>query len=155
LLLIAPVIEPEMADRDLPALTVLARDEAFMATLSPEQAAQFTPIAVVQDRYNWERFATEVWPGLQLADSALFQRVKEKYRFSFPLESAPFAEPTLLVMGRQDNLVGYRDQWRILEHYPRASFVVLDRAGHNLQTEQAQLFTALVSEWLDRVAERS
>jgi len=28
---------------------------------------------------------------------------------------------------------------------------VLDRAGHNLQIEQEDLFNALVNEWLDRV----
>jgi pimeloyl-ACP methyl ester carboxylesterase len=56
-----------------------------------------------------------------------------------------------MLMGRQDNIVGYRDQWDFIEDYPRASFVVLDKAGHNLQIEQDVLFNALVKEWLDRV----
>lgn len=38
-------------------------------------------------------------------------------------------------------------------HYPRASFAVLDRAGHSLHLEQRGLFEALVGEWLDRVEE--
>jgi pimeloyl-ACP methyl ester carboxylesterase len=37
--------------------------------------------------------------------------------------------------------------------YPRGSYVVLDRAGHNLQIEQPIVFNALVNEWLDRVEE--
>jgi len=56
-----------------------------------------------------------------------------------------------MLMGRQDCSVGYRDQWRLLENYPRASFAVLDKAGHNLQIEQDVLFAALVKEWLERV----
>jgi len=40
-----------------------------------------------------------------------------------------------------------------LDSYPRASFVVLDRAGHALSVEQKTLFRALVNEWLDRVEE--
>jgi len=44
-------------------------------------------------------------------------------------------------------------QWDILENYPRATFVVLDRAGHMLYIEQENLFNALVNEWLDRVEE--
>ncbi len=56
-------------------------------------------------------------------------------------------------MGRQDHWLGYKDAWKILENYPRATFAVLDRAGHCLQMEQEKLFNQLVSEWLDRVEE--
>ena len=56
-------------------------------------------------------------------------------------------------MGRQDATVGYRDAWELIENYPRGTFAILDRAGHNLQIEQEGLFNALVNEWLDRVEE--
>jgi pimeloyl-ACP methyl ester carboxylesterase len=49
-------------------------------------------------------------------------------------------------------MVGYLDQFDLLPHYPRATYAVLDTAGHNLQIEQPQLFNALMGEWLDRVA---
>ena len=49
--------------------------------------------------------------------------------------------------------VGYRGAWPLLEHMPRATYAVLDRAGHALEREQSGLFTALASEWLDRVEE--
>lgn len=58
-----------------------------------------------------------------------------------------------MLVGRQDQVAGYRGAWRILENYPRATFAVLDREGHNLQIEQPQLFNALLGEWLDRVQE--
>jgi pimeloyl-ACP methyl ester carboxylesterase len=61
--------------------------------------------------------------------------------------------PSLIVAGRQDTAVGYRDQWRIIESYPRATFAVPDRAGHGTTPEQDQLFSALINEWLDRVEE--
>jgi len=57
------------------------------------------------------------------------------------------------VLGRQDSVVGYRDAWRLIESYPRATFAVLDRAGHWLQIEQERLFAELAAEWLDRVRE--
>jgi pimeloyl-ACP methyl ester carboxylesterase len=50
-------------------------------------------------------------------------------------------------------MVGYRDAWGLLERYPRATFVTLDRAGHALAEEQPTLFRVLVHEWLDRVEE--
>lgn len=59
----------------------------------------------------------------------------------------------MILTGRQDSLVGYRDAWQLLENYPRGTFAVLDRAGHNVHNEQHQLFNALLGEWLDRVQE--
>jgi pimeloyl-ACP methyl ester carboxylesterase len=70
---------------------------------------------------------------------------------SAPEGGAPFAGPALILTGRQDDITGYADQYPLLPHYPRATFAVLDVAGHNLQIEQPDLFYALVSEWLDRV----
>lgn len=38
---------------------------------------------------------------------------------------------------------------------PRATFAVLDRAGHGLPEEQPAVFKALAHDWLDRVEEFS
>ncbi|MDU2241011.1 MAG: alpha/beta hydrolase, partial [Paenibacillus sp.] len=53
----------------------------------------------------------------------------------------------------QDAAVGYADALRLLEQYPRGTFAVMDRAGHNLQIEQEGAFNALMNEWLDRIEE--
>jgi pimeloyl-ACP methyl ester carboxylesterase len=47
--------------------------------------------------------------------------------------------------------VGYEDAWKLLGCCPHATYAVLDRASHNLQIEQTELFSALVFEWLSRV----
>lgn len=60
-------------------------------------------------------------------------------------------KPTLMLTGRQYSAVGYSDLWRIIGNYPWASFVVLDKAGHNLQIDQEGLFNNLITEWLNRV----
>ena len=56
----------------------------------------------------------------------------------------------LMILGRQDSSVGYKDAWDILDNYSRAIFTVLDRARHNLQIEQQNVFNCLVNEWLIR-----
>jgi len=80
----------------------------------------------------------------------------------YPLEIArsrgifrrpPFSKPTLVLTGRQDIDVGYRDAWRLVECYPRATFVALDRADHGLPIDETDLFEALVLNWLQRVEE--
>jgi len=75
------------------------------------------------------------------------------YGFSFNVDAptVPFEKPTLILVGRQDAMVGYRDAWDILENYPRATFALLDSAGHHLHLEQEKLFNPLVTEWLERV----
>lgn len=77
------------------------------------------------------------------------------YDFSFDVDNLEekFNKPTLMLLGRQDSSVGYKDAWNILDKYPRVTFAVLDRAGHNLHIEQEELFNSLVNEWLERVEE--
>ena len=55
--------------------------------------------------------------------------------------------------GRQDPAVGYRDAWQIIENYPRASYIVLDRSEHGTTPQHTELFKILVGDWLDRVEE--
>lgn len=48
--------------------------------------------------------------------------------------------------------MGYRDAWSILDSYPRATFVALDRADHGWPMETPNLLPALVDDWLERIA---
>lgn len=150
---ICPMILPNHFERKLPPHTVIYRDETFLSTLGEDECNEFTSIAIVQDQYNWERFQDEIMSGVEVADHSFLQKIKRQYSFSFDVDKVltPYDKPVLFMLGRQDSYTGYRDAWSILEHYPRATFAVLDRAGHNLQIEQRDLFNALVNEWLDRV----
>ncbi|MCK9907481.1 alpha/beta hydrolase, partial [Frankia sp. Cpl3] len=47
--LICPMIIADRDNRDLPERTVIAKDEALLATLSPEEKDGFTSMSVVQD----------------------------------------------------------------------------------------------------------
>lgn len=154
LLLICPVVDPRTGRETSPELLVLERDEELLASLPEDDRTQFEGINVVQTEPVWRRFRDEILCGLRASDQAFLGDVLgQGVPFTAAVDALddPFAAPTLMVAGRQDNMVGYRDLWRILESYPRASFVVLDRAGHNLQIEQGALFDGLVREWLDRV----
>jgi pimeloyl-ACP methyl ester carboxylesterase len=147
---VGPVVP--RAQRDLPIHVVLEADDDLLAELDNDERASFTEVAVVQTREQLERFRADIAPGLAVADAEGMARVARDWDLGrLPEEGHSFDRPTLWVMGRQDSSVGYRDQWTLLEHYPRATFAVLDRAGHNAQTEQPVLVAALIGEWLDRV----
>jgi pimeloyl-ACP methyl ester carboxylesterase len=122
--------------------------------LEPELAAEFRDYLVVQTPATLRRFREAVAPGVALADQEALERIFSRWRLRTPPEQgAPYSHPTLILAGRQDATVGYAGSWGLLEHYPRATVAVLDRAGHALPHEQAGLLAALLAEWLDRVAE--
>jgi pimeloyl-ACP methyl ester carboxylesterase len=154
LLLICPVANQETRQDNAPALEVLEKDEGFLNSLTEEDRQYFEGISVVQNRRVWERFREEILPGLKVADYAFLEKSLGQhvsYMVDVDLIEEPYQQPTLMVMGRQDSMVGYHDHWQLIENYPRASFVILDKAGHNLQIEQDILFSALVKEWLNRI----
>ncbi len=156
LLLVCPAIVPGTKKRELPKHATLVKEGTLPSNSYPEETKLFESFAVVQTPRIFERTRKEILSGIKIADTKFLDRLQAHgYSFSFDVDSHPkfFEKPTLIVVGRQDSMVGYRDALTILEKYPRATFAVLDRAGHNLQIEQEHLFNALVEEWLDRVAE--
>jgi pimeloyl-ACP methyl ester carboxylesterase len=153
--LICPVILGDRSQRDLPPRTVIVENAQLLAELAPVDAEAYGSMAVVQDEQNWKRFREELLSGMRIADEAFLQRLSQRYSYSMDVDvlPQPFPKPVAILVGRQDHVTGYRDAWRILENYPRGTFAVLDRAGHNAHIEQSHLFQALVGEWLDRVRE--
>jgi pimeloyl-ACP methyl ester carboxylesterase len=114
----------------------------------------FSDYFTVQTATTLERYERYVAPGARLADPSALARIGERWQLTpGPEEDGAYASPTLLVTGRQDSAVGYARASELLDHFPRATFAVLDRAGHALPHEQPELVRALVSEWVDRVRE--
>lgn len=154
MLLICPVADQTTRLEHAPTFQVLEKDDGFVKSLSEEDQQFFTGINVVQTPKVWEKFNRDVVPGLKLADTSFLDNyLSQHVPFSFDVDKldAPFMKPSLMVMGRQDHVVGYRDQWDLIENFPRATFAVLDKAGHNMQIEQETVFHALVKNWLERM----
>lgn len=140
-------------ERILPPRQVLRTDPDLLGRVDPALAEGFAAMAVVQSEETLRRYREEIQPGLELADQVAMGRISQRWRLTEDPESEPtFDRPSLIMAGRQDHVVGYAGQFALLDHYPRATFAVLDVAGHNLQIEQPGLFEVLVGEWLDRVA---
>jgi pimeloyl-ACP methyl ester carboxylesterase len=155
--MIVPAIIAEDARRTVPPYQVLVEDPTVKADITPAEADLYD-MAVVRSRpwLDSVRAFPDV-PEHEMGDFEFLGKIREnpeRYAFSFDVDDVPtpFPGPSLMIMGRQDSIVGYRDAWNILEKYPRATYVVLDRAGHGLE-EKSGLVNILVNEWLDRVEE--
>lgn len=165
-LLVCPVIIADNKKRNVPEHVVLVKDNKLLSKLTPEEveilnsmpedAEIIESMLVVQSEKIYRRCINEIIPGFEVADDEFLQRLQENgYGFSFNVDKVnkKFDKPALIILGRQDSGVGYKDAWSILDNYPRATFSVLDRAGHSLQIEQEKLFNSLTNEWLIRVEE--
>ena len=155
--LIIPVIVADDEKRNVPPHNVLIEDPSVIADITPAEKDLYD-MAVVHSR-KWlehQRSYPEI-PEQEMGDPGFLSRIRDEpknYAFSFDVDniSEPFPGPSLIITSRQDAFVGYRDAWNILEKYPRASFVVFDRAGHELEEKQS-LVNVLINEWLNRVEE--
>lgn len=156
--LICPVIIADKEKRNVPEHEVIVKDDILLSELTQGEAEDFDSIAVVQSKEIYERYKNEILSGISIGDIKFLKEFEEKgYAFSFDVDkiNEKFNKPALIMLGKQDSCVGYKDAWSILDNFPRASFAVLDSAGHNLHIEQSELFNFLVNEWLIRVNQLS
>ncbi|HLJ82202.1 MAG TPA: alpha/beta hydrolase [Ktedonobacterales bacterium] len=151
LLLCVPQVKADPAQAQLPPRTVVVEDPALVAQSRLGPGASL----IVAQTPRVVSAARELFAEVAIADHPFNERLEEAAPFSFDVDTlpAPFGAPTLILTARQDQLCGYRDAWELLGSYPRATFAVLDRAGHLINIEQDALCRALIGGWLDRVAE--
>lgn len=161
LLLRVPLIEPKDSMRDLDTFSPLVANEQLMSNLPAEDKELFRNVLIQTPAYvkTLKAKYEEVYiPAEKAADNEALDPIRadpNRYQLSFSLDdkSAKFFAPTLVVCGRQDDNVGYRDSLRLLELYPRSTYAVLDRGTHGLPIDETGLFEALVHDWIIRVEE--
>jgi pimeloyl-ACP methyl ester carboxylesterase len=157
LMINVPVVQTDPQKQNLPKHRVVHQDADFLAALTPEEQTDLPGIFVAQSMEVLETMRSLFAPAGVIADHNFLGRLQSNYAFSFDVDvlREPFSAPALFLTGRFDHWCGYREAYQLLDNYPRATFAVLDRAGHGLAMEQKHLFRALVGEWLDRVEEYS
>ena len=152
--LICPIgVALEHAERTVPEHVVLEVDAEAIAGLSPQAAEDFTGITVLQTADVLRQYEQDVVPGLDAMDVEAMERIRKNWALTIAPESGPvYTRPSLILCGRQDSVTGYADQYPLTAHYPRATYAVLDMAGHNLQIEQPELLDVLIRDWLARLS---
>jgi pimeloyl-ACP methyl ester carboxylesterase len=132
---------------------MLVGDDAARV-VAPADAA-----AALPQSYHEARGAKlqQLWePARRIADHEFLEPIRadpSRYTLDGVEMETSLEVPTLIVVGRQDTRVGYKQAWDLAQLYPRATFALLDRAGHELPVMNQELFAALVNDWLDRVEE--
>lgn len=153
--LIAPVVVArEDRRRGVHRTFQSAGPSADLAAAGPETVAEFTSIAIEHSEAAWAAFLRYVDPGLASYDREFARQLLDSFELSVRPEDRfeTFDRPSLVITGRQDQGVGYLDQFELLASYPRMTYVALDHAGHNVHLDQPDVSRALFGEWLRRMA---
>jgi pimeloyl-ACP methyl ester carboxylesterase len=164
LFFLCPSILAGNGDRDVPDPIVLReegswREAAKADGATSEDLSDYEAFSVVRSQANFRRTRAEVISGIRVARLAALQRgLGGAGGFSFDrLGKAgtaderfdpPFDRPACFFLGRQDPSTGWRDALRLAERYPRASYHILDAAGHNAQIEAPEAFAAAFRAWI-------
>ena len=153
--LLCPVVIPIHAKRDVPKNIIKFEDKDFINTLNDFERKTFGKFSVLENKKVYKRYKNEILSGIKKCNKDFIESLWKNYSFSFDvdkkLKKIKFNKPVLFMAGRQDICVGYKDLYKLLEDYPRATFSVIDIAGHNLQIEQPELFNSLVENFLIRI----
>ena len=151
MVLICPVVIAKHELRNTAKKNVLIKDEEFLKTLSLKDKKHFEYYGVVLNEHTFKRYKEEIESGLKIQDNEFINKLNKKYDFSFDVDerikNIKYDKPVLFIAGRQDACVGYEDLWKISLDYDKASFILLNNAGHNLQIEQEEIFTNILKNY--------
>ena len=154
LIMYVPATIANRENRTLPDHEILHHNPSYVEELIANELEDNLIILADQSDQCLEGLKSIVIPSLMRADYEFLNGINYEKELSIDFEKkAPhFTKPTLIVCGRQDAVVGYRDAWQLIERFPRATFAVLDYAGHGVGgCERDELFRNLVLDWIDRV----
>lgn len=164
LLLRVPLMEPVDSKRDVEKFNLyepLVENRGLMSSLSDEERGVLGNVLVQTRSYVdvlKKKYDDVYLPADKASDNEVLDPIREdplRYALSnfAEIEHAKFFAPTLVLCGRHDESVGYRDSLRLLELYPRSTYIVMDRGRHGLPIDETGLFAALVRDWITRVEE--
>lgn len=137
-------------EQNFPIRQTIIRDNKYLSTLSKEDQEEFDFMGVIQTKETYERFRRDIKPYLPLANQEFLLRLN--YCLTFDL-TAHYDFPTSFIEARQDHAAGYEGAFQLVKNFPRASYSIIDCAGHNIQLERVRIFEELVNEWLERTKE--
>jgi pimeloyl-ACP methyl ester carboxylesterase len=142
------------ASRDVPPHAPVRTEGDPAGELAPDDVAGYEEYVVVRTPLTARRYRDRVVPGTRLVDEAALERIFDRWVLrDTPDHGDRQPYPTLILAGRQDSAVGWAGAADLLDVYPRATFAVIDGAGHGLLHEQPELVTALLQHWLATVAD--
>ncbi|AEC01976.1 alpha/beta fold hydrolase [Parasphaerochaeta coccoides] len=151
LFLICPCTIGDKERRNLPPKQIVKQESFAVNTVDKNNYSSFLKMAVIANQYTWNRYKKEILVGINNADVPYLDFIYSNgYALSCESEFCliEFNNPTTILLGKQDHIVGYKDALRLESNFSRSSFAIIDSTGHNMQIEKPELFSGFVEEFL-------
>jgi pimeloyl-ACP methyl ester carboxylesterase len=153
LVLVTPVVEPDLARRVVPPRRVAELEPELGYSPGAPERAMFEEIAVVQSSAVLTAYQRLVHAASERTDRAFLEQVRRRYVLPGPVlaQLAERAPRTLVLCGRDDHWVGYEDALVLVRALPCAELVVLPGCGQLMPIEAGERYRALVGEFFARL----
>jgi len=138
----------------LPQKTIIWKSEKLDFEEHNPDVKAFLDMAIIATPEMFEKYKKDILSGYNIHDNDfLSNHYKGEYNpdFEIALRKLIFNKPACILTGRQDHCAGYSIAYEILGRFPRATYAVLDCAGHSLQIENEPVFEQLVKDWIWRI----
>ncbi|WEV64819.1 alpha/beta fold hydrolase [Bifidobacterium sp. ESL0732] len=147
--LIATVVDPVISHRHLAEHVISNANPDLTHNLPQDKVIDFVTMGVNQSFDAWRRYQRYILPGTKLCNRDANTKLGQRYWLNGDPEQrlGTYTGPTLIVTGKEDQVVGYVDQKALLPHYPNAVYKVIDPAGHNIHIDQPEAVKTLLAEW--------
>ena len=152
-LLLCASTDPDEDDY-LPKKKILWQSKQLASMEESDSLRGYIDMAVIAAPEMYNKWQSDIQPALDIADMEfLSNQCSEEYGpgLEKAIKTLTFDKPSCILAGRQDHIVGYLKSYELVERFPRATFAVLDCAGHLLQIENEPLFQQLVKDWIWRI----
>lgn len=144
LFFICPGVQADKEKRNPTPKNVIINEE-ISEDKQDETFRFFQRMGVVINETTWQRFQEDSTPGIKIADHTYLDHFKKngfKLSYQEELYKMKYDKPATMLLGKQDDIIGYTDMLFYLNNFSRGTFLVLDSSGHNLQIEQPDVLNA-------------
>lgn len=145
------LICPALPGQQRTPAPAVVRDDHVSTALDPDQRAEYEGYFVIRTAETLERFRRAVIPVVGEVDDETLESAITAGPHTAEPDTVVLDAPVLVISGRHDHWVGWEQQQRLGDRYPRATVVTAGDAGHALPHERPGLVAALLSDWLDEI----
>ncbi|MGY3777738.1 alpha/beta fold hydrolase [Isobaculum melis] len=154
LFLLCPVVIASSQNRTVPLQVEVVAEEPISVSENTAYFDDFQGMMMLQNQQTWQCYQESVVTGLQLRNKQFIQQFQQNgYQLSTEekMRTERSSVPTMLLLGKQDQQVGYQDQLFLVERFKNLSCYIDNFAGHNFQIDNEPLFQMLVLRFMEKL----
>ncbi|KRL01153.1 alpha/beta fold hydrolase [Liquorilactobacillus capillatus] len=113
-------------------------------------ASDFLEMNTVITKTTWKNYLRKVISGLEKCDFSFIKKLQEHNYQNYQLQEEENIKrwqpdiPLFLLLGKHDQIVGFKEQVRLDTNFKNSSLLILENAGHNLPIDQPEIFASCV-----------